>query len=112
MRHSGSEVEGDLTELAGPAIKEVTGDGTTMGRARKRLAVILAVGAFAALSGGASSCDQYGDGSGGRSGGFCSSHDCIGNYGNGNGSRVQCEDGTYSHSGGIQGACSYHGGVR
>lgn len=43
-------------------------------------------------------------------GGFCSIHDCIPNYSNGNGYTVQCADGTYSHSGGIQGACSYHGG--
>ena len=43
--------------------------------------------------------------------GFCDTHACIPNYGNGNGSTVQCEDGTYSHSGGIQGACSHHGGV-
>ena len=35
----------------------------------------------------------------------------IPNYENGNGYRVQCTDGTYSHSGGIQGACSHHGGV-
>jgi hypothetical protein len=35
----------------------------------------------------------------------------IPNYPNGRGDRVPCADGTYSHSGGIQGACSYHGGV-
>jgi hypothetical protein len=35
----------------------------------------------------------------------------IPNYDNGNGYRVQCDDGTYSHSGGIQGACSHHGGI-
>jgi hypothetical protein len=35
----------------------------------------------------------------------------IPNYENGRGYRVQCEDGTYSRSGGIQGACSWHGGV-
>jgi hypothetical protein len=35
----------------------------------------------------------------------------IPNYENGRGYRVQCEDGTYSQSGGIQGACSWHGGV-
>lgn len=35
----------------------------------------------------------------------------IPNYDNGRGYRVQCEDGTYSQSGGIQGACSHHGGV-
>jgi len=43
---------------------------------------------------------------------FCDTHDCIPNYPNGNGSTVQCADGTYSQSGGIQGACSHHGGVR
>jgi hypothetical protein len=42
---------------------------------------------------------------------FCDTHDCIPNFDNGNGSVVQCADGTYSHSGGIQGACSHHGGV-
>jgi hypothetical protein len=36
----------------------------------------------------------------------------IPNYDNGNGYRVQCADGMYSQSGGIQGACSGHGGVR
>jgi hypothetical protein len=35
----------------------------------------------------------------------------IPNYDNGRGYRVQCDDGTYSQSGGIQGACSHHGGV-
>jgi len=35
----------------------------------------------------------------------------IPNYENGRGYRVQCADGTYSHSGGMQGACSHHGGV-
>jgi hypothetical protein len=41
---------------------------------------------------------------------FCSTHDCIPNFDNGNGSIVQCADGSWSHSGGIQGACSDHGG--
>jgi hypothetical protein len=36
---------------------------------------------------------------------------CIPNYPHGTGTTVQCADGTYSHSGGKQGACSYHGGV-
>ncbi len=35
----------------------------------------------------------------------------IPNYDNGRGYRVQCADGMYSKSGGIQGACSGHGGV-
>jgi hypothetical protein len=42
---------------------------------------------------------------------FCSTHVCIPNYDNGTGTTVQCSDGTYSQSGGKQGACSYHGGV-
>lgn len=33
-------------------------------------------------------------------------------FGSGNGYVVECEDGTLSDSGGIQGACSHHGGVR
>jgi hypothetical protein len=41
---------------------------------------------------------------------FCSTHDCIPNFLNGRGSIVQCADGTWSHSGGIPGACSDHGG--
>jgi hypothetical protein len=35
----------------------------------------------------------------------------IPNYDNGNGYPVQCADGMWSQSGGIQGACSHHGGV-
>jgi len=37
--------------------------------------------------------------------------DEIPNYDEGNGYRVQCADGMYSQSGGIQGACSGHGGL-
>jgi hypothetical protein len=44
-------------------------------------------------------------------GDFCSTHDCIPNYDEGTGSTVQCADGTWSHSGGRPGACSWHGGV-
>ena len=32
-------------------------------------------------------------------------------YDEGRGYRVRCADGTYSQSGGIQGACSHHGGI-
>jgi hypothetical protein len=39
------------------------------------------------------------------------SGDEIPNYDEGRGYRVRCADGMYSKSGGIQGACSYHGGV-
>jgi hypothetical protein len=42
----------------------------------------------------------------------CSYFDCIANFYNGRGYMVECNDGTYSMSGGIRGACSYHGGVR
>jgi hypothetical protein len=51
-------------------------------------------------------------GSGGSASGFCDTHDCIASFYEGRGSIVRCADGEWSHSGGIQGACSYHGGVR
>jgi hypothetical protein len=41
---------------------------------------------------------------------FCATHACIPNFGNGTGYIVQCNDGTWSHSGGRPGACSDHGG--
>lgn len=41
---------------------------------------------------------------------FCSTHACIASFYNGRGTAVQCNDGEWSMSGGIQGACSYHGG--
>ena len=44
--------------------------------------------------------------------GFCGSHDCVGDFNNGSGYIVQCNDGTWSHSGGLSGACSSHGGER
>jgi hypothetical protein len=42
--------------------------------------------------------------------GFCDTHTCIPNFPNGNGYIVQCSDGEWSHSGGLSGACSWHGG--
>jgi hypothetical protein len=41
---------------------------------------------------------------------FCATHQCIRNFPNGNGTIVQCVDGEWSHSGGLSGACSDHGG--
>jgi hypothetical protein len=41
---------------------------------------------------------------------FCSYFACIPNFVNGHGYVVECQDSQYSKSGGIQGACSYHGG--
>jgi hypothetical protein len=43
---------------------------------------------------------------------FCSTHSCIANFANGNGYIVQCNDGDWSHSGGLSGACSDHGGKK
>jgi hypothetical protein len=43
---------------------------------------------------------------------FCLTHTCIANFGNGHGSVVQCSDGEWSHSGGLSGACAYHGGEK
>ena len=42
---------------------------------------------------------------------FCSYFSCISNFPNGKGYVVECQDNMYSKSGGIQGACSTHGGV-
>jgi hypothetical protein len=41
---------------------------------------------------------------------FCLTHACVANFWRGTGSIVQCADGFWSHSGGLPGACSYHGG--
>jgi hypothetical protein len=41
---------------------------------------------------------------------FCRTHQCIKNFPNGNGYIVQCQDGEWSHSGGVSGACSDHRG--
>jgi hypothetical protein len=41
---------------------------------------------------------------------FCSTHACIDSFYEGTGYIVQCNDGMWSHSGGLSGACSYHGG--
>lgn len=43
--------------------------------------------------------------------GTCKYFSCIENFGNGRGYMVECNDGTYSMSGGIEDACSDHGGV-
>lgn len=44
-------------------------------------------------------------------GNFCSYFNCIPSFWmSTNGYVDECQDGTYSHSGGRQGACSYHGG--
>jgi hypothetical protein len=42
---------------------------------------------------------------------FCLYAGCISNFWNGRGYVVQCNDGMFSKSGGIQGACSGHAGV-
>lgn len=41
---------------------------------------------------------------------ICRYFGCIDNFWNGRGYMVECRDGEYSMSGGIRGACSYHGG--
>lgn len=41
---------------------------------------------------------------------FCEEHECIGEFESEDGTVVECSDGTFSHAGGISGACSDHGG--
>jgi sRNA-binding protein len=41
---------------------------------------------------------------------FCSEHECVGSFATQRDTIVECSDGSYSHAGGIRGACSHHGG--
>lgn len=41
---------------------------------------------------------------------FCNYFKCIANFWNGKGYVMECQDATYSKSGGISGSCSHHGG--
>ena len=50
--------------------------------------------------------------SAGSTPGFCTTHTCIPSFDEGHGTIVQCEDGEWSHSGGLTGVCSHHGGAR
>ncbi|TME20581.1 MAG: hypothetical protein E6I70_01105 [Chloroflexi bacterium] len=43
-------------------------------------------------------------------GDFCGYFNCIASFWNGRGFVMECQDATYSKSGGIQGSCSHHGG--
>jgi hypothetical protein len=67
-------------------------------------------------SGGGGSSGAAGQGPGSSShagdGAFCSSHRCIANFPRGHGTVVQCRDGEWSHSGGLEGVCNRHGGPR
>jgi hypothetical protein len=69
---------------------------------RRWIATLVAALAFAVGAGCASGTSS--------ASGFCSTHACIPSFDQGHGSIVQCADGMWSHSGGIQGACSGHGG--
>jgi hypothetical protein len=54
--------------------------------------------------------DEVGSSSHATDAQFCSEHQCIGSFETEDGTIVECSDGSYSHSGGISGACSDHGG--
>jgi hypothetical protein len=41
---------------------------------------------------------------------WCREHECEGEFDSEPGTVVECTDGTWSHAGGISGACSHHGG--
>ena len=74
---------------------------------RRRLILPLAL--MTAFGGAA--CGELTGSAGGHShASFCDTHDCIPSFDEGQGYIVQCQDGEWSHSGGIQGACSGHGG--
>jgi hypothetical protein len=75
-------------------------------RGRTRIVAILVV-VFVTLMLGA--CGS----SGSAAGSACNGHPCIGDWqreqANG-GTVVECQDGAWSHAGGLSGACSSHGG--
>ncbi len=56
--------------------------------------------------------DEVGSSSHATDAQFCQEHDCIGNFESEPGTIVECEDGSFSHAGGISGACSDHGGEK
>ncbi|HEY1688631.1 MAG TPA: hypothetical protein VGF95_07175 [Solirubrobacteraceae bacterium] len=59
----------------------------------------------------AADTDEVGSASHAGDARFCEEHECIGEFTTEPGVVAECADGTYTHSGGIQGACSDHGGV-
>ncbi len=67
-------------------------------------------GTGTAPGGTAASVEQPGSYSHATDSEFCSTHQCIESFSEGNGYVVQCMDGEWSHSGGLSGACSDHGG--
>ena len=80
-------------------------------RARAWKPAVAVAGLALLLAGGAIASDPWkATGSNGQAAGFCDRHDCIPSFSEGGGSIVKCRDGMWSHSGGIQGACSGHGG--
>jgi hypothetical protein len=63
-------------------------------------------------SGGSEGEDEVGSYSHAGDQTFCEEHECIGRFEQEPGYVVECSDGTFSHSGGISGACSDHGGEK
>jgi hypothetical protein len=59
---------------------------------------------------GSSGDDEVGSSSHAGDTKFCEEHTCEGNFTGEEGTVAECSDGTYSHAGGISGACSDHGG--
>jgi hypothetical protein len=57
-----------------------------------------------------SESDQVGSRSHAKDAQFCQEHECIGSFETEPGRIVECSDGSFSHAGGISGACSFHGG--
>lgn len=54
--------------------------------------------------------DEVGSSSHATDAQFCKEHECEGDFTGEDGTIVECFDGTFSHAGGISGACSGHGG--
>jgi hypothetical protein len=73
-------------------------------------ALVFVAAAVCSLAFAVAGCAESSGSTGGAGSDFCAHHACIDNFDNGSGYVVQCADGTWSHSGGKPGACSWHGG--
>jgi hypothetical protein len=114
---SGSSVSVDLTATqTDGSQKQFTGTYTVSGQAISSASIAQSGGSNASSLCGAPA-NPYGYnlcGTGNEittpSSDICAYFKCIDNFGNGNGYMVECNDGMYSMSGGIDGVCSDHHG--
>lgn len=104
---SGTHLTGGVCQASAPRIRTVT--VTTPAPASTSSTPAAAPGAPVS-SAPSSAIETVGSSDHSTDTQFCSVNQCIGDFTGEGGTIVQCADGTYSHAGGISGACSHHGG--